>query len=374
LAASVVALDYSVIGAASDGRMEMMCLALGEVGLAVFAMYRDSEWSKAFFVGACCGAASLLCHPMGLVTNACMAVLVLMDWRRLRLNGVLLAALAYLIAGAVCIWYIWQAPDIFHAQSEAASAYRVSGAPSVVRNVVNDLYIRYFYLYFFGIRGIFKLKAASLLFALLGCVGAISNRRLRSRLIVKVLLCQAIVAYILVAALDNQKFPIYFVYTLPIMSACAAVWVYDEWSRSNVRRFFATSLLIASLLAGVGGFAYKIKQNEYAGIYAPAIDAIKVGLKPGGIVMGGSELGFALGFTPHLVDDRYLGYFSGKRPDVYVENQYYGGMGAGKLGEAWTASRAELASDYHLIFQNRGYRVYVRNSSQSRIEELHVLY
>ncbi|HEX4749212.1 MAG TPA: hypothetical protein VH302_06680, partial [Bryobacteraceae bacterium] len=79
-------------------------------------------------------------------------------------------------------------------------------------------------------------------------------------------------------------------------------------------------------------------------------------LPPNGKVMGGSELGFALGFQPYLIDDRFLGYLSGIRPDVFVENEYYGGGGPG-----WVASREILQTQYHLVLQNKAYNVYVRN-------------
>ena len=65
--------------------------------------------------------------------------------------------------------------------------------------------------------------------------------------------------------------------------------------------------------------------------------------------MGGSELGFALGFGPERIDDRYLGYDTGKRPDVYVENGYYG-----KIGAAGTAAaETTLRDQYHLTFQKQ---------------------
>jgi hypothetical protein len=76
--------------------------------------------------------------------------------------------------------------------------------------------------------------------------------------------------------------------------------------------------------------------------------------------MGGSELGFALGFGPELIDDRYLGYVSGKRPDVFVENPYYG-----RIGPAGKTADALLRNQYHLAFQNRDYKVYVCNNYQS---------
>jgi hypothetical protein len=83
-------------------------------------------------------------------------------------------------------------------------------------------------------------------------------------------------------------------------------------------------------------------------------------LPPGSQVYGGAELGFALGFGPRLVDDRYLGYWSGNpEPAIYAMNPNYVPMPT--HDPAWTASRKDLAEHYRLIFQNRDYRIYLRN-------------
>ena len=77
--------------------------------------------------------------------------------------------------------------------------------------------------------------------------------------------------------------------------------------------------------------------------------------------MGGSELGFALGFGPGLVDDRFLGYRSGKQPDVFVENEYYG-----RIGAAGAVASSVLRSQFRLTFADSAYKVYARNNLAAR--------
>jgi hypothetical protein len=144
---------------------------------------------------------------------------------------------------------------------------------------------------------------------------------------------------------------------VPIFSACGAVWVYHCWKRKGFLRILASGLLAASMLGTIAGFAYKIHQNDYRAAYTPVIKLVRRVAPPHEVVMGGSELGFGLGFGPPLRDDRYLGFFSKISPAVFVQNQYYGK----NRQMPWIWSRRQLAQNFHLAFANKFYKVYVRN-------------
>src|SRR5271157_1487021 len=78
LVASLIGLDYAVLVTASNGRMDMMCAALGFAGLASYFRFRDSNWSLGVVLAAFFGTASLLTHPMGSVMNVAIAAMVLL--------------------------------------------------------------------------------------------------------------------------------------------------------------------------------------------------------------------------------------------------------------------------------------------------------
>jgi hypothetical protein len=356
LVSSVVALNYATIAAASDGRMDMICAGLGYAGIASYICLRESGWTRAAVLAACFGAASLFCHPMGALMTISMLGIGVLD--RPHISGKRLSAvcLPYVVGALLCFLYILQAPNVFFAQSKAASGYRLTGGWALTRNLLNDAYLRYFQFYFGQLNGINKLKSASLLFAVVGTLALALNRKRISDPLGRILLMLVCVAFVGVAVIDNQKIPVYFVYSLPVMSACGAVWTYDCWQRGGLVRVLSSALLVSSVLSAVGGFWYKIYLNPYDHLYKPAMAVVKQVLPPGGLIMGGSELGFALGFGSHLIDDRYLGYFSKRRADVFVQNQYYGGV-----GPAWHYTRAMLQTEYHLCFENALYRIYVRN-------------
>ena len=362
LAASLVAFDYSLLVSASNGRMDMMCAALGLAGLGGYFYFRDSNWLVSVILAASLGAASLFSHPMGAAMNVAILAMVLLDWRKIKWTDVLVASVPYLVGIVCCLYYIHQAPDLFLAQSKAASQYRVSGVGAMLRSILNDWSGRYLLYYYTVYTGINKLKIVTLLFPVVGTIGLLADSNLRSQPLGKRLLLLLIIGYVGVAAVDNQKFGNYLVFSLPTAEACAAVWLYAQWQRGYKNRLLACSLLAISVAATLAGTCYKIYKDEYHTLYYPAMAAVKASLPPSGLLMGGSELGFAFGFGPPLVDDRYLGFFSGMVPDVFVINEFYGPMRSSpRLNSAWESSRATLRRQYHLVFKNQAYSVYVRN-------------
>lgn len=88
LVSSVVALDYAVVSAASNGRMDMMCVALGQIAIAYFICNRESNWTRAIAGAACFGGASLFCHPLGAICNLSLAAVVALNWRDIRWRGI----------------------------------------------------------------------------------------------------------------------------------------------------------------------------------------------------------------------------------------------------------------------------------------------
>jgi hypothetical protein len=359
LVASVVALDFSCIAASSNGRMDMMCAALGQAALAAYVCLRDSHPRQALGLAGILGASSLFCHPMGAATNAWLLALLLTDRHRLRRWMLWPAVLPYVIAGGACLFYILQAPKIFLAQAKDVSSYRVGGIAFMFANLLNDIRDRYLQFYFAPHSGSHKLKVFCLLFGVAGLLAIALNKKLRSEKLARLLVSLALVSYAGVALIDDLKYPYYFVYVTPILSACGAVWLYYTFQIHSSFRWIASGLLGAFVAATAGATAFFIRRNEFATEYRPAAAMVRQALRPGEIVMGPSELGFALGFGPPLVDDCYLGFRSGIRPQIYV--MYSSCTVAAFSAVPWEWSRKVLAADYHRVFANAAYGIYLRN-------------
>ncbi len=357
--ACVVALDFSCLAAASDGRMDMMCAGLGEAALAAYVCLRAMHPKRGALLAGVFGAASLLCHPMGVVTNALLGVMLLIDRRRIRWSTLLLLALPYVLGGVLCLGYILQAPQIFLAQARDISGYRVDGLTGVLGNIASDLNRRYLEFYFAPHSGWHKLKIFSLLYGVVGLGALAVNKKFRSEPFVRILLVFFVVAYLGVAIIDNQKFPYYLLYVTPILSAGGAVWTYYSWQARSPARVVASLLLAGFLAANIGTCLAYIRRDALATEYRPAVAEIRRALGPRDIVMGPSELGFAFGFGRPLIDDCFLGFVSSIQPEVYVMSHFCGP--SPDSSRPWDWSRETLAARYHEVFTNAAYTIYLRN-------------
>ncbi len=364
LVASVVVLDYSCVAAASDGRMDMMCAALGQAALAAYVVFRASHRNWAALLAGTFGAASLFSHPMGAIPNACLAIVLLADRRKWRSSTVALFLLPYFTAAALWLSYIMQAPQTFLAQAKNVSGYRVGGVLFVVGNIINDFQARYLQFYFAPHSGWHKLKVFSLLFGLVGLIALVATRKARAEPLTKRLMAFMFIAYLGIAVLDDLKYPYYFVYITPILSASGAIWLYKVFSDGGVSRWIGSALLAAYVMATIAGAGYYIRRNDFANEYKPVAATVRRLVKPGDVIMGASELGFSLGFGPPLIDDCSFGFTSGVQPEIIIEYPACRLPGYSTFIFDW--SRKKLATEYHPVLEKGGYTVYVRNGDLPR--------
>ena len=360
LAAVAVGFDYSVISAASDGRMDMMCAALGMAALALYAKWRVSPHTRTALLTGLCAAASLFSHPMGLVMNACLLALVLCDWRKLHWRFALSAVIPYVVFGIAWTLYILQDPPLFLAQMKAISGYRVGGILFTLRSMLRDLPDRYLHFYFAPRGGLHRLKIFIPLFGLAGLLMLVGNQQWRAQPLVRRLILMLAVAFLGVAAVDDMKFPYYLVYVMPMLAALGATSLYQTFSSRSALRYVAASLGLAFLGANAADCLYYIHRNDFANEYRPAVATIRQLRQPGDIIMGPSELGYAFGFQLPLIDDCYLGYHSGIKPRLYVMYSSCNPPPGDK--QPWIWSREQLAANYREMYRNPAYTIYLRNS------------
>ncbi|MBV8898001.1 MAG: glycosyltransferase family 39 protein [Acidobacteriaceae bacterium] len=366
---SLLAVHWEVLRAASEARMDMMCAALGIAAMAAFFCLKESNSSRAVFVAGCFGAAAMFSHPMGVLINVVLVSLVFWHRNEIRWTGLAAAIAPYILGGALWLAYILEAPHMFAAQVRSQRGVRVGGLLATLANVLNDFTQRYLTAYWFVLNGYVKGKIVLLVFCVIGLLAVAMDRRLRSQALGRVLLLLIIVCYLGVALVDNMKFNMYLIYTLPPMTACGVFWLYSQWRERGRFRIAASVLAGAFAVTSFLGIAARIHQNEWKSTYTPAVNVIRAGLPPGGLLFGGSEFGFAFGFQPWLVDDRWAGFVTNQRPDVFVTNECYrieiDGEATRKL---FKGLQAYLRKNYHVVFQKAPYVIYYLNRNSTAVE------
>lgn len=369
LTAALLAVDYSFVMGASFGRMDLMCAALGFAGLAAYLSLREKHFAWAVLAGHTLVAASGLTHFMGILHFAGLIFLMLyFDRRRIKWRYVALAAVPYVIGAMGWGLYILQDPTVFAAQfkANATTGGRLQGLRAPWLGFLHEFTERYRAAFGLGDQSpghsaIARVKALILVAYLAGIVGAFATRRIRQSRGLRALLLLTTIYFVIMAVLDGQKLAWYLVHIVPLYTALLATWLVHTWQTARVPRLAIAAAVAALLLLQVGGVVQRMRANEYRASYAPATDYLKSHMQPSTLIMGSAELGFALGFNEHLVDDSFLGYYSGKRPDFVVVDEIY--------AESFQGSQVErpaiyahidrlLTTQYKLVYDQSFYRIY----------------
>jgi hypothetical protein len=370
LALGLMAVDFTVVLAASWGRMDMMAAALGSAGLAAFLSLRGKNLVRAILVSQACVAGAGLSHPLALGYFAGLAALTLYcDRRRIRFPHVTAACVPYLVGAAGWGLYIRQAPHDFLAQFGGNAAARGLPLLDPAALLYTQFVERFWHM--FGMapdtRGLSHMKVLILAVYAAGILAALWNREIRRHAGCRTLLVTGGVTLLAMMAIDSEAqsfYLVHFVLWLIAFTAISAVWY---WDRRSVPRPALVAVLALVVLVQFATTGRRVSQRAYSTIYLPATDYLKQHAKSQAIVMGSAELAFELGFAGNLVDDPRLGYRSGKRPGFIVidKNRYAEWIPQYERREPETYRyiRDMMAREFHQVLDNPGYKVYARNGT-----------
>jgi 4-amino-4-deoxy-L-arabinose transferase-like glycosyltransferase len=369
LTSALLAVDYSFVMGASFGRMDMMCAALGFAGLAAYLSLREKHLAWAVLVSQALVAASGLTHFMGILHFAGLIFLTLyFDRRRIKWRHVALAAVPYVLGAMGWGLYILQDPAVFAVQfkANATTGGRLQGLSAPWLGFLHEFTDRYRTAFGLGEQSpghsaIARLKALILVAYVAGVVCAWATRRIRESRGGRALLLLTALYFVIMAVLDGQKLAWYLVHIVPLYAALLAIWLVDVWEAVRLPRYAVAAALSALLLLQAGGVVQRMRANEYRASYAPAADFLKRRMQPSTLVMGSAEMGFALGFNEHLIDDSFLGYYSGKRPDFIVVDEIYAESFQGSQLQRpaiYAHINRLLTTEYKLVYDRAFYRIY----------------
>ena len=373
--AALLAVDYTFLWGAADGRMDIMCLAFGSLGLASYLLLRESRWKLSLWLANTFIALAVFTHPNGLMPFLWLLfLLVVYDRRRLAWSDVTTTT-PFLILAVLLGFHILQRPDYFLSQF-AANANARGG--SRLANLTHPLgaaigSIR-FALDHYGLHG-HPLppgpvpKYAILIPLIYGLVlpaGWMSSsmRRHPGRF---ALLCLASIQLCLMTFFIGLKLEMYLIFILPFCAALLAVGTSIAFA--NTSSIWWSSLVLAIVLVScqLGTALSIVKADSYHRQYLPAMEFVRDRLgETTSPVIAGSYFGFDLGFA-RVQDDARLGFYSGMCPPLIVEDQFYSEWWARLFAieepELTVYVKNLLGTEYSLVFANRHYRVYERRKS-----------
>jgi 4-amino-4-deoxy-L-arabinose transferase-like glycosyltransferase len=376
LATAILAADPHFLLYAALGRPDMLCGALGSVGLALYLHYRDRSLTKALLFGHGFAAASCLTHPCGVLYASSLVLLTLyFDRRRIGWTAVASAATPYLIAASAWGVYILQAPTQFVHQffgnisgiaTEFTSASRGSLLASPLRALRAEYGLRYagnFGRYATDFAD--RLPLITLAIYTLAVACCVFTKRIRNNTGCRALLLIGTFQYVFMALFDGLKGSAYLVHALPLCAAFLAfsIWFYTGTQATSRR----TVWIVAPLFAIFTGIQFEsilrdMIHSPERWDYQSAVDFIRREKIPPQIIAG-AEFAFEFGFESGMVDDPRLGYYSGKRPEYIAANPIYRGWinRSATLYPDIHAYQVQLLShEYRIIFQNANYTIYRR--------------
>jgi 4-amino-4-deoxy-L-arabinose transferase-like glycosyltransferase len=372
LAAALISIDYTYIWSAADGRMDMMCAALGAAGIACYLVLRERRLGRALWLASTLLALACFTHPNGLLSvMSLLFLLFYYDLKRLRLPD--LATLTPWLALAA-LWgvYILQRPDLFLAQFAANAAARAGSRWVFFSHPLRALSgeaLRYLFHYGFmplwgGPVPKYVIGIPFLYWAGLAAAWFYAPvRRCRGLF---ALLCVTSIVLAVMTLFVGLKSANYLVYIVPLYASVFAVLIW----KVHVRNIAVAPIAVvfAALLVGcqTGAEVYKVHRNTYANEYLPAVRFVRDRAGGGKTIVADSCFGIDLGFD-RITDDARLGFYSGVRPDLIIQDIWYDRWWNFQFPveepELYRYVTHLLETQYRVVYEKGSIRVYERQGA-----------
>jgi hypothetical protein len=361
----LIAVDYHFLLQASDGRMDVMTVALGWSGVAAYLMLRGRSFPLAVAVSQSLAAMAFFTHPNGVMLALILAGTTLyFDRQRVRIGTVGIAAIPYLAAGAGWALYIAQSPADFLAQFLGNAADR---GPTITTPLAAlRLEISHRYLDNFGLAAwsspTGRLNAIPLLMFLAGVAACLLVREIRQHRGYRLLLIWTAIVAVFLTELEGLKTHFYLIYLTPLYSILLAVAVRWMWLRHARWRMALAAVLLVFVALQAARTPIAASRNPRRTTYDVALQYLRARFDPNTFIMGGAGLIFGLGPDWKILDDFHLGYNSGKRAEVVVIDPHWtDGIEMLRTQEPplYAFINRLLATEYQEVYNQGGYRILI---------------
>ena len=356
LTVALIGIDHNFAVSAATGRMDMMCAALGFLGMALYLHFRETNFAAAVWSSNIAAAAAALSHANGALALLSLVVLAwFLDRPRLRLKWIAAAAVPYVVFGGAYLLYVSRDPGAFLSQMRAQTRipHRFVLSWNPITQISNEIANRYDAT--FGLHASFPGSLQAVPFysflaavVLLAAVGEF--RRDRSIWMLGTL---TLATFYLVSALQSSWY--YLIFITPFFSAVIVYALRWTWRRGGAFRWAVVAYSLAAPAIQAAAVIPRIQNNPIAHRYNPAMRFVQAHRGKNALIVGSGEMGFWFGFDdPNLDDDARLGYLSHRRPEYIILDSQYRDYWFGWFAVSEPATyeyiRKLLINDYRLVY------------------------
>jgi hypothetical protein len=363
----LIAVDYHFLLQASDGRMDVMTVALGWSGVAAYLLLREHSFPLAVVVSQSLAAMAFFTHPNGVILAVILAVTTVYFDKRVRFGTVALAAIPYLAIGAGWALYIVRSPADFAAQFLGNAGGR---GPTITTPLAALwLEISHRYMDNYGLAEwssrTGRLNVIPLVMFLAGAAACLLVREIRQQRGYRLLLIWTAIVLVFLTEFEGLKTHLYLIYLTPLYSILLAVAVRWMWLKRPRWRWALAAAMFLFVGLQVLRTPSSAWHNRRQLTYNPAVEYLRGRYDRRTTVMGDAGLIFGLGPDWNVLDDFRLGYDSGKRAEVVVIDPSWDDrilMMQTNSPEAHQFVSHLLATEYREVYNRGGYHILARTA------------
>ena len=362
----LIAVDFHFLLQASDGRMDVMTVALGWSGVAAYLMLRESRFGLAVAVSQGLTAMACFTHPNGVILALILAATTLyFDAQRIRVGTVGIAAIPYLVGAAGWGLYAAQSPPDFVAQLLGNASGR---GPTITTPIAAlQLEISHRYLDSFGFAAwssrAGRLNAIPLVIFLSGLAVCLLVREIRQHPGYRLVIIWTAITLVFLTWFEGLKTPLYLTFITPQYSVLVAVAAGWMWRRHPRWRVVPAAVLLVFVALQAARTPVAASRNPRRTTYDPAVQYLRARFNRSTFIMGSASLIFALGPDWNILDDFRLGYNSGKRAEVVVIDPHWTDgieMLQTQQPPIYAFITQLLGTEYREVYNQGGYRILIR--------------
>lgn len=371
----LLACDYVVVMGGSFGRMDIICSAFGAAALAVYLQLREKNLTQAIFLSQLLVVCSGLTHFLGILYFLGVICLFLwFDKGKITLKLICISLIPYIVGSIGWGIYILQDPNLFVTQffGNATDSGRMKSFLNPVNAIFDEIQRRYFVSYGLGQHGIgnfgpIYLKSLVLVGYIIGLIGVLFTKTIRTNPSIKLLMVIWGLFFIILTILDGQKLSYYLLNIIPLYTVFLSVFLVTLWNNSSFQKLLVGTALIGITLLQTAGLAYRMYLNGYGKQFSPAAQYLKDNTNENQLIIASAEMAFAFGFDGRIRDDSWFGYGKEETPDFIVIEEVYQIASEGNRNnrpEVFIYSQNLLSENYKLVYDENHYKIYQKISTQ----------